>query len=180
MNKKKLLIATYLVVILFLVFVLTLVLPLFRKSLPEKTGVSPTDFPRQKFPFFKKSPSLSPSPTISAAPTIIEKLRIINILPEEDTTTRRLPITQIEVAFNLPVETNNFFYEVKPLVEAYLNQVNPNTILISPEVVWENGITTITILDKTFSKNGSFLDKPFTYRIYTDFPEDRPSGPDSD
>lgn len=116
-----------------------------------------------------KIPTLSPSPTLMP-------LELISILPTENLSRIYLPITQIEFTFTEPVEKDSFFYQVNPFVETYVRVKGDNdkTLILSPVTIWQEGVTTITILPETTSIFEKKLSSWLVYRINTAFPEDQP------
>lgn len=116
-----------------------------------------------------------PTPTRYPLPTVSfqrQKLKIAATIPEQDPTKQYLPIRQVSFIFNAPIEASHFFYTINPVVETNVkNGKNPNTIIISANDIWKEGITTITILPNTTSINGLRLGTPFIYKINTAFPK---------
>lgn len=113
------------------------------------------------------------SPTL---PPLKGGLSVSNVFPAHNTSEQFLPIQQVEIAFNLPVELAQFSYEISPNAQTKTG-IKPDsntTIVISPDPIWHPGITTITILPNTTSINGLSLQKPFVYKINTAFPKNPP------
>lgn len=144
-----------------------LFVPLFgpKKGAPTPEPVIKSDF--------------SPSPQSRPAPTSRQTLRLISVTPTEDTNQTYFPIKQIFFTFSEPMNPTTFVSEASPKVKMVitLKPDDPNTVVVSPEEKWQPGITTIAILATTTSAAGSYLEKPITYKINTQFPENPP--PDS-
>jgi|SRR3989344_60671 len=108
-------------------------------------------------------------------PTKAQILSITKIMPEQDLTKEYIPITQLSIIFNMPVDPEGFFYTTDPLVKTNTRiGQDPNTIIISVDHWWNegnDGITTITILQNTVSTSGVYLEKPVVYKIKTAFPK---------
>ena len=99
-------------------------------------------------------------------------LKTESILPVQSEDSQYLPIQFITFTFNFPVAPDRFFYKADPLVETEAkNGDSPNIIILSPKEKWQEGITTITILQNTASENGIYLEKPVVYKIKTAFPK---------
>lgn len=118
-----------------------------------------------------------------ASSTIIPKkitaLQFISVSPTEDTSQAYLPVKQIFFSFNEPMNPITFHIQTSPETQtiATLKPEDPNTVVISPQNVWPQGITTITVLPSTVSAANNKLNQPFVYKINTKFPENPP--PDS-
>ncbi len=110
----------------------------------------------------------------SATPTQTEVffLKTESILPAQGEDSQYLPIQFVTITFNFPVTPDKFSYKADPLVETEVkNGDSPNIIILSPKEKWQEGITTITILQNTMSTNGVYLEKPIIYKIKTAFPK---------
>ncbi|HSX40572.1 MAG TPA: hypothetical protein VLF68_03070 [Candidatus Saccharimonadales bacterium] len=163
LNKKLILI------FLVLFGIITLILLFLTLRSSQKNEIAPTASPT---PFVTLSPtrspliSLSPSPTVSVGP-----LRVVNILPLENINKQQLPIQFITITFNYPIHSAQVVYNVDPFVQTTIKDGDlPNQIVISPKNIWQEGITTITISVNTTAVNGTHLQAPVTYKIFTAFP----------
>ena len=111
-------------------------------------------------------------PQTTPTPTGKFYLKTESILPMQDASNPYLPIQFITLTFNFPVSPYHFYYKVDPFVEAVAkNGDSPNIIILSPKEKWQEGITSITILQNTMSTNGVYLEKPVVYKIKTAFPK---------
>lgn len=125
----------------------------------------------------KQPEQITPPITITGSPTPAktQALNVTKIMPEQDLTKEYLPITQLSIIFNMPVNPEGVFYTVDPLVKTNTRiGQNPNTIIISVDHWWNegnDGITTITILQNTISTSGIYLEKPVVYKMKTAFPK---------
>lgn len=98
-------------------------------------------------------------------------LKTESILPIQNTTSPNLPIQFITFTFNLSVDPDHFYYKVDPFMEAVAkNGDSPNIIILSPKEKWQEGLTTITVLESTTSTTGVRLEKPVIYKIKTESP----------
>ncbi|KKR80370.1 MAG: hypothetical protein UU73_C0002G0108 [Candidatus Daviesbacteria bacterium GW2011_GWA1_41_61] len=146
MHKTK-----FLVIGLFILLVILVVLAI-RSSLKNENNIP-----------------ITPSPTKAQLP----KFNLLEIKPKEDTSQSYLPITQIEFSFNAKVNPQKFYYQVSPEVKTKVD-IKPETdniLILSPEIIWQPGITTITVLPHTTSNDGKALGQSFTYQINTAFPK---------
>lgn len=116
--------------------------------------------------------NITPSPTR-------KPLTLISINPQEDLNQTYFPIKQIFFTFNEPMNPTAFQAKASPSAKILVNLKpgDPNTIVVSPQDVWQTGITTITIPAITVSANGSKLNQPIIYKFNTKFPDNPP--PDS-
>lgn len=125
----------------------------------------------------KQPGQITPPITITGSPTPAktQALSVTKIMPEQDLTKEYIPITQVSITFNMPVNPKGFIYTVDPLVETNTRSGKDlNTIIISVNHWWNegnDGITTITILQNTISTSGVYLGKPAVYKIKTAFPK---------
>lgn len=104
----------------------------------------------------------TPTPSVSGS-----SLELLNILPVEDISKTYLPVNQVDFTFNQPMNSQTFYIEVTPFVETYISQrpSDPNTLILSPKVIWKEGVTTIKVLSTTKSLNGVSLGKDLEYKI---------------
>lgn len=116
-------------------------------------------------------PIYTPQPTSSTLPPQPDNLYILKVSPEENIATKYLPITRIDFTFSSQIKPENFHYTVSPQVKTLVKEDSNNTIILSPETSWKEGITTITILTSTKTSDGKFLQTPFIYKINTAIPE---------
>lgn len=125
---------------------------------------------------FTPAPQRSTAPSPTSSPVNKEPLKLIKINPPEDTTQTYFPIKQIFFTFNQTVDYKTVVAESSPdaKVVASLDPDDPNTIVLSPERIWQPGITTITIKSAT-SLNGGTLNEIITYKINTQFPDNPPA-----
>lgn len=117
--------------------------------------------------------TLSPTPVFTN--TTVRKdaqIQLVEILPKEDTSVIYLPIQQLGLVFNTPVDAQDLRYNVSPAVEMRVKNEprKDNIILLTPEIIWQKGITTVTVFPETIAKNGTVLGKKIEYRLNTDFP----------
>lgn len=125
----------------------------------------------------KETPApTAPTPTlVPASPTTIKQnqLEIMQTLPVEDLSTKFLPIQQVAFIFNEPVAAKDLMFAVSPFTEAVARQGdNPNIVIVSSKIMWNEGVTTITILPNTKSVNGKSLNKNYAYTMVTEFPKE--------
>jgi hypothetical protein len=120
-------------------------------------------------------PSQRPISTTPSAKTLF----LVSASPLEDTNQTYFPIKQIFFTFSEPMNPTTFFIETSPDTKAVitLKPDDPKTVVVSPQDIWPDGITAITILATTTSQNGTKLSQPVSYKINTKFPDNPP--PDS-
>lgn len=147
MNKLKLIIIGIVTgVILLIFFIISLLNP--SKQTPNKTNI--------------------PSPTL--IPFNSSELFITSIEPL-DTSKTYLPGQPILISFTQEVQRNDLKLDVMPKTDVLINfGAEPNTLIISPLTVWQNGITQITILPQTVSTASHFLKNAQTYILKTAIP----------
>lgn len=151
MNKLKLLAITGITGIIIILF-FTISLFLGKAGTPEKQGNTPL-------------PTAAPTQQIN-----VNDLYVVGIIPE-DTTKTYLPVQPIQVTFTQAVSPSSLKYQVLPSSESFVTQgKTPNSLIISPTSFWNNGATTITILDTTMSDKGLGLKNPQSYVLKTDAP----------
>lgn len=153
-----------LILILSSLILISLILLLLFFSISKKTETIPYN------------QLLSPTP-ITVSPTLFDsssvQLKVINILPKEDMSVEFYIIQQIEINFNTPVDSQNFNFETSPSTKLRVatKPESPNTIVLTPDFVWQEGITTIKILPNTKANNATLLNETVEYRIKTKIPE---------
>ena len=96
---------------------------------------------------------------------------ITSFSPKNDPTIQFLPIQQISVSFNRPVDPSSVKITTSPMTEIRTRQgSNAATLIISARPAWKEGVTTITI-----SSIGELpLAPPFIYQLKTGFPPAAP------
>ncbi len=142
------------ILIVFAIFVCILLIILIFENIPKKNLVNKNN-----------------TPPVTPAPTENLFLKTESILPIQNATSQYLPIQFITFTFNLPVNPDHFYYKVDPFVEAVAkNGDSPNIIILSPKEKWQEGLTTITVLENTTSATGVRLENPIIYKIKTEFP----------
>jgi hypothetical protein len=111
-------------------------------------------------------------PSVSGAPLDVN---IISIFPEENQNTEFLPIQQIEITFSNFIDASNLDIEVIPQASIKVgnSQSKQNTIIISPDPVWETGTTTIRVARTTLSGK-QILNTDLVYTIKTNYPKNPP------
>lgn len=164
--------------LIILVLILTLLIIgsviYFSFFAPKKTSVGPDPIMQASIapsPYRKPSGSVeTPSET---------KLELTGINPEENTDINYLPVKQVFFSFNKPMNPGTFSVKIAPEAEILLSlkQNDSNTIVVSPQKNWQEGITTITVLSETTSADGAKLEESFSYKINSSFPKNPP--PDS-
>ncbi|MBU1032004.1 Ig-like domain-containing protein [Patescibacteria group bacterium] len=122
--------------------------------------------------------TITPSPPLLPI-TTTETLTLISINPQQDLGQTYFPIKQIFFTFSEPMNPATFQVETSPdtKVVTTLKPGDSNTIVVSPQDIWPQGITTITVLPSTTSVAGNKLVQPVVYKINTKFPDNPP--PDS-
>ncbi len=144
MASKKLIITLIAVALIFLALFSYLIFKLFP---PTQQGLTPTPLP---------------------------PLKITSIQPPQDPSVIYLPVQQIEIRFDQPIDTKSFIYEISPPTETqvFLKPETNNVIVIAAKPIWKPGLTTtIKVSPLTQSKSGSKLEIPVSYSINTDFPK---------
>lgn len=113
------------------------------------------------------------TPTIPTPTEKIEKINLINIIPPSNPSGNYLPIVQVEMTFNTKVNPRQLYYQVNPQVKTKVDPKpgSDNTLILSPEIIWQPGLTTITILPQTTSEDGRTLGQSFIYQLNTAFPK---------
>jgi hypothetical protein len=127
---------------------------------------------RVQTPIGKPYTNVNPSIFPNISPTLPPSLaRVVNVYPEENTTTTFLPVQQVSITFSSPLETVAVI-DVSPKVNFKIlpDTNNPNTLVISPDPVWKTGITTISI-KKNNIVDKPLLDREFIYKINTGYPK---------
>lgn len=122
---------------------------------------------------FNPNEKITPK-TAAPSPTLIQynqsELFITSILPT-DTSKTYLPGQPILISFTQEVQRNDLKLDVMPKTDVLINfGAEPNTLIISPLTVWQNGITQITILPQTVSTASHFLKNAQTYILKTAIP----------
>lgn len=110
-------------------------------------------------------------PTPESSGQINKKdLYIVSIIPA-DTAQTYFPVQPIQITFTQPVSPSDLKYQVSPSSESFVVLGNtPNSLIISPTTFWNNGSTTITIMETTISGVGLKLKNPKTYILKTAAP----------
>ncbi len=117
-------------------------------------------------------PSQGTPTTVSPTFSPIANLSIVQIVPKDGLLEEYFPSQPIELTFNHPVTTNSLSYIVEPFVKTTIRpkKNDINTFILSPDLVWKSGVTTITITAASSVSNGKTLEKPFIYKLKTAFP----------
>ena len=117
---------------------------------------------------------------VAFSPTPVQSFRVVSTKPAQDLSKIFIPIQQIEIEFNLPIDPANLSYTVNPSTKTNIRfkEGSDKIMLLSPDLMWTKGLTTITILKGTGSADGIKLQEDYIYKINTDFPEIAP--PDSE
>ncbi|MBI4092223.1 MAG: hypothetical protein HY427_03405 [Candidatus Levybacteria bacterium] len=135
---------------------------------------------------FPKEPvSIKPAPEITITPfptdeetrQPITPVHIESVFPEENLKESFFPIQQIELTLSKTIDPANVVVmsEPKVVIKIGFRPNNPTVLIISPDPVWESGITTIRVA--RLSNGGKILfEKDFVYKINTKFPEAPPLG----
>jgi len=99
--------------------------------------------------------------------------KITSIIPQEDIKQQYYIIQQIEITFSKVVEPASFKYETSPntLLRVATKPAEPNTLVLTPNFVWTEGITSLTILPSTKAQDGTNLNNTVQYQINTKAPE---------
>lgn len=147
MNKLKLIIIGIITGIVILIFfIISLLGP--GKQTPNKTNI--------------------PSPTL--IPFNSSELFITSIEPL-DTSKTYLPGQPILISFTQEVQRKDLKFDIIPKTDVLVNfGTIPNTLIVSPLTVWQNGTTQITILPQTVSTTSHFLKNTQTYILKTAIP----------
>ena len=154
---KKTIIFGLMAIILVLIVVLTAI---YYK--PSQQPITPPPIP-----IFSPSPS-----AIIYPPNLPKQLAIIDVYPAENTSTQYYPYDTVSFTFNDTVRPEDFYYTVSPEVKTVVKaKVGTATLMLYPEVAWAQGITTITVLEKTKSTSGGLLGKKFIYKLNAGEPE---------
>lgn len=113
-------------------------------------------------------------PTISPAPTLppgTKTMKVFGSTPLQREDINYLPIQPIEITFTDSVAPESVKYTIDPYVEAVLEQGSiSSAVIISPVASWKDGLTIITILNSTVSKNGARLSTPYIYEVRSSLP----------
>lgn len=121
--------------------------------------------------------SALPSEIPSITSPLIKDFIVTTVVPSENISIEYLPVREVEFTFSDVVDPANFFIKVVPEVKTIIRYKNGfnNTVIVSPELNWVPGITTITILPTTKSINNIPLKKEYTYSIKAAFPQNPPN-----
>lgn len=122
--------------------------------------------------FFRPEVPLEEEPFISPTPAQYDTSQLfITLIQPRDTTQIYLPAQPIEVFFTQPVDEDSLQITVSPPAEILVNKGStPNSLIISPLTLWENGLTSLAFSGDTRSKNGNLLQNPQTYLLHTAVP----------
>lgn len=151
-NKKR-----ALIIGLLIIFVLTVFIALSLSS------TSPT----------RTQPIVNtPTPFYSSS----KELRIISLLPQENVERIDPPIQPVEITFSKPISENGIKVTTQPETQLYVDNKSgqPSIIILSPNPIWSEGITTITILPETQSEDGTTLNRSYTLKIHSQLPKNPP------
>lgn len=131
----------------------------------------------------KNLPSPTPEPVIisttTPSPTLASFLQIISIKPAQNLDKVFAPIQQIEIEFNIPIDPASLNYKIDPPTQTNIKfkGSSDKIMVLSPDLMWTRGITTITILKGVATGNNIKMPSDYIYKLNTDFPQVAP--PDS-
>jgi Na+-transporting methylmalonyl-CoA/oxaloacetate decarboxylase gamma subunit len=95
---------------------------------------------------------------------------LTNVEPKENQTIDISEITNIKFEFNETLDPSQVYVITSPETKITTN-VTDKTLIISPEIIWQDGLNIITINAATKSTSGKKLTKDITYRFNVKLPE---------
>lgn len=98
-----------------------------------------------------------------------QPLSVVSYSPK-DSAVEYLPVQQVAISFNQPVNPDSVKITTTPLTETAVRQgSDASTIIVSAKPAWKNGTTTIEVL----SEDKPII-PPFVYQLKTGFPPAAP------